>query len=268
MLQTPDGHGRLELMRFHAPPARERRPERAAEHPRHPPHRVRGRRHRRRRRRLASPWHGAPRRGGALRGQLPALLRPRPGGDHRDACGAARLRAPAGRRAVSPASVLVPGQGRSTAGRRGYRARLRPPRHAPRRVLALPRLPAPGRRQVRGRARRVAGGAVVSGAGRPTDCLQDPSTSADLGGLGRRPTTADNGSGTPESSPMSGNPWMLCGHRARGGSPWRWHSPPWTLPVPGRRRTHRRGARHEPQSAGRPSVDGCPSSASDLAADR
>jgi hypothetical protein len=53
----------------------------------------------------------------------------------------------------------------------------------------------------------------------------------------------------------AGNSGMLCGHRLRGGSPWRWHSPPWTLPVPGRRRPHRRGTQHTPPSAGRPSAD-------------
>ena len=43
MLETSDGHGRLELMKFHAPAGSGRRPERAAEHPRHPPCRIRSR---------------------------------------------------------------------------------------------------------------------------------------------------------------------------------------------------------------------------------
>ena len=50
MVETPDGHGRLELTKFHAPSGRGRRPARAGEHPGHPPCRIRSRRHRRRRR--------------------------------------------------------------------------------------------------------------------------------------------------------------------------------------------------------------------------
>ncbi len=33
MVETPDGHGRLELTKFHAPSGRGRRPARAGEHP-------------------------------------------------------------------------------------------------------------------------------------------------------------------------------------------------------------------------------------------
>ena len=50
MVETPDGHGRLELTKFHAPSGPGRRPARAGEHPGHPPCRIRSRRHRRRRR--------------------------------------------------------------------------------------------------------------------------------------------------------------------------------------------------------------------------
>ncbi len=92
MLETPDGHGRLELTEVSRPVRPGRRPARAGEHPGHPPCRIRSRRHRRCRRQLASPRRGARRRGGALRRQLSALLRPRPGGDHRRAGGADRLR--------------------------------------------------------------------------------------------------------------------------------------------------------------------------------
>jgi catechol 2,3-dioxygenase-like lactoylglutathione lyase family enzyme len=40
MLETADGHGRLELMQFHAPPAPGRRPPRAGEYPGDPPCRL------------------------------------------------------------------------------------------------------------------------------------------------------------------------------------------------------------------------------------
>jgi hypothetical protein len=96
MMETPDGHGRLELVKFHAPRARGR-PARAGEHPGPPPSRIRSRRHRRRRRWLASPRRGTRWRGGELRRHLSALLGPRPRGDHRRVGGADRLRAPAGR---------------------------------------------------------------------------------------------------------------------------------------------------------------------------
>ena len=48
MVETPDGHGRLELTKFHAPSGQQ--PARAGEHPGPPPCRIRSRRHRRRRR--------------------------------------------------------------------------------------------------------------------------------------------------------------------------------------------------------------------------
>ena len=92
MMRTPDGHGRLELTKFHAPTAVSPEPRNAlgntlglrsvmfavddvdADG-----------------RRPAGPRRRARRRGGAVRGQLPALLRPRPRGDHRRAGRAARL---------------------------------------------------------------------------------------------------------------------------------------------------------------------------------
>jgi catechol 2,3-dioxygenase-like lactoylglutathione lyase family enzyme len=61
MLQTPDGHGRLELMRFNSPAAREGDTNAPPNTLGIPPHRVLGRRHRRRRRQVAGPGVGAPR---------------------------------------------------------------------------------------------------------------------------------------------------------------------------------------------------------------
>jgi catechol 2,3-dioxygenase-like lactoylglutathione lyase family enzyme len=92
MLETSDGHGRLELMKFHAPPAR------AGD--RHAPANTLGIR------RVAFAVddidaaiaglqaRGAEFVGGVerLRRHLPALLCPWPGGDHRHACRADRLR--------------------------------------------------------------------------------------------------------------------------------------------------------------------------------
>src|SRR3989442_10990162 len=86
MVETPDGHGRLELTKFHAPSGRGG--------DRHEPANTSGIRH------VAfavddidavvaslrAHW-----RGGALRSQLSALLRPRSGWDHRRACGVDRL---------------------------------------------------------------------------------------------------------------------------------------------------------------------------------
>ena len=98
MLQTPDGHGRLELVKFHSPPTQGGDRHAPANTPgiRHLAFARRG--HRRRRRRPASPRHRARRRAGALRGQLPALLRPRPRGDHRRAGREDRLTGPVRRR--------------------------------------------------------------------------------------------------------------------------------------------------------------------------
>src|SRR4051812_45421739 len=48
MMETPDGHGRLELVKFQAPSGPERRPARAGEHSGPAASRLRGRRHRRR----------------------------------------------------------------------------------------------------------------------------------------------------------------------------------------------------------------------------
>jgi len=97
MVETPDGHGRLELTKFHAPSGRggDRRA----------PANTLGIRH------VASAVDDIDAvvaslraRGAELVGEveryedkLSALLRPRPGGDHRRAGGADRLRAPAGR---------------------------------------------------------------------------------------------------------------------------------------------------------------------------
>jgi catechol 2,3-dioxygenase-like lactoylglutathione lyase family enzyme len=94
MLETSDGHGRLELMRFHAPPARAG--DRQA-----PPNTLGIRRVAFAVDDIDAAVAGLQARGaelvgwgGALRGQLPTLLRPRPGGDHRHDCGADWLRAP------------------------------------------------------------------------------------------------------------------------------------------------------------------------------
>src|SRR5947208_7791787 len=49
MMRTPDGHGGIELAKFHTPPAVRSEPENApGERARHTPHHVRGPRHRRR----------------------------------------------------------------------------------------------------------------------------------------------------------------------------------------------------------------------------
>jgi len=54
-LQTPDGHGRLELIKFHSPSYQGSNRHEPANTPGYSPHRVRRRGHRRRRCRLASP---------------------------------------------------------------------------------------------------------------------------------------------------------------------------------------------------------------------
>ena len=95
MMRTPDGHGRLELTKFHTPTAVSAEPENA-------PANTLGLRS------ImfavddiddvvaapARPRRRTRRRGGAVRGQLPALLRPRPRGHHRRAGRAAQLTAP------------------------------------------------------------------------------------------------------------------------------------------------------------------------------
>ena len=108
MLQTPDGNGRLELIQFHSPPAQG--------DDRHAPANTLGLRH------LAfavddieAAVAGLRARGAelvgelrALRGQLLALLRPRPGGDHRRAGREDRLTVaprPARRTSVSAAAA-------------------------------------------------------------------------------------------------------------------------------------------------------------------
>jgi catechol 2,3-dioxygenase-like lactoylglutathione lyase family enzyme len=91
MMQTPDRNGRLELVKFHSPSHQGDNRHAPANTPGNPPHRIRRRGHRRRRCLPASPRRRARRRAGALRGQLPALLCPRPGRDHRRASEADRL---------------------------------------------------------------------------------------------------------------------------------------------------------------------------------
>ena len=84
MMRTPDGNGKLELTKFHAPTAIRAEPEDAPSNSLG----IRsimflvddvdaavGE--------LASPRREAPGRGGAVPGHLPALLRPRARGDHR-----------------------------------------------------------------------------------------------------------------------------------------------------------------------------------------
>lgn len=104
MLQTPDGHSRLELMHFRSPPAQAGN--------RDAPANTLGIR------RIAFAVddidaavakvraHGAELVGELerLRGQLPALLCARSGGDHRHACGADRLTAPASRQQLPRSS--------------------------------------------------------------------------------------------------------------------------------------------------------------------
>ena len=104
MMETPDGHGRLELTKFHAPSGRGV--------DRHAPANTPGIRHvafavddidavvaSLRARGAELVW-----RGGALRRQLSALLRPQPRGDHRRAGREDRLRAPAGRHRLASVS--------------------------------------------------------------------------------------------------------------------------------------------------------------------
>jgi catechol 2,3-dioxygenase-like lactoylglutathione lyase family enzyme len=97
MVETPDGHGRLELTKFHAPSGRGG--------DRHAPANTPGIRH------VAfavddidAVVASSRARGAELVGEVERYedsyrlwLRPRPGGDHRRAGGADRLRTPAGR---------------------------------------------------------------------------------------------------------------------------------------------------------------------------
>ena len=55
MMQTPDGNGRLELVKFHSPSTEGDNRHRAGEHAGYPPRRIRRRGHRRRRCRPTSP---------------------------------------------------------------------------------------------------------------------------------------------------------------------------------------------------------------------
>jgi catechol 2,3-dioxygenase-like lactoylglutathione lyase family enzyme len=94
MMQTPDGHGRLELIEFHSPSYEGDNRREPANAP--------GIRHiafvvediDAVVARLRAPRRGARRRARELQEQLPALLRPRPGGDHRRAGRADRLTGP------------------------------------------------------------------------------------------------------------------------------------------------------------------------------
>jgi len=119
MMRAPDGQGRLELTKFHAPAAVSAEPENALGN-------TLGLRSimfavddiERHGRRPANPRRGTRRRGDAVPGQLPALLRPLPCGDHRRVGPAARL---TGRREVTPRPhVQAPGRG--NCGRRSARA--------------------------------------------------------------------------------------------------------------------------------------------------
>ena len=96
MLETPDGHGRIELAKFHAPsgPGGDRHAPANAPGIRHVTFAVDD---------IDAAVAGLRAHGAELvgeveryRGHLSALLRPRPGGDHRRAGGEDRLRAPAG----------------------------------------------------------------------------------------------------------------------------------------------------------------------------
>src|SRR5213594_915310 len=82
MMRTPDGHSRVELTKFHTPPAVRAEPESAPANTLHTPHHVRCRRHRRGRCPPAQPRCRTRRRDRAVRGHLPALLPAWPGGHH------------------------------------------------------------------------------------------------------------------------------------------------------------------------------------------
>lgn len=82
MMRTPDGHGRVELTTFHAPPAVRAEPEGAPANALGIRRIMFCRQDRRRRRPPAQPRCRTPRRDGAVRGQLPALLHAWPGGHH------------------------------------------------------------------------------------------------------------------------------------------------------------------------------------------
>jgi catechol 2,3-dioxygenase-like lactoylglutathione lyase family enzyme len=91
MLRTPGGEGEIELVKFHSPATQTGDP--------HAPANTPGLRHLAflvddihvRRQRPSRPRHRTGRRAGALRGQLLALLRPRPRGNHRRASREDRL---------------------------------------------------------------------------------------------------------------------------------------------------------------------------------
>jgi catechol 2,3-dioxygenase-like lactoylglutathione lyase family enzyme len=79
MVETPDGHAPLELVKFHTPSA------------------------------------------GALRERVPALLHPRPGGDHRRARRADRLTVSVLTVGVRPTAVIAAGRSTATSTRRATR---------------------------------------------------------------------------------------------------------------------------------------------------
>jgi len=92
MVRTPDGHGRLELTKFHTPTAASAEPNAPANTLGIRRIMFRCRRHRGRPCPPARPWRRTGWRAGAVRGQLSALLRPRPRGHHRCAGRAAQLK--------------------------------------------------------------------------------------------------------------------------------------------------------------------------------
>jgi catechol 2,3-dioxygenase-like lactoylglutathione lyase family enzyme len=92
-MQTPDEKGRIELIKFNAPPADVGDSRAPRQHPRPPPPGLRRRRRRRHRRPPAPPRRRARRHGGELPRRVPPLLPPRPGGHDRRAGPAARLSA-------------------------------------------------------------------------------------------------------------------------------------------------------------------------------
>ena len=85
MMQTPDGHGRLELTKFRNPKLVEIEPAIAAEHAGPSQGHVCRRKRRRHCRSPTRQRRRTRRRGGAVRGQVQTLLHARPRGHHRRA---------------------------------------------------------------------------------------------------------------------------------------------------------------------------------------
>src|SRR6266508_2339525 len=92
MLRTPNGERPAWADQVPHAAGHDRRAERTGEHAGYPSHHVRRRPHRGRPCPPAGPRRRARRRGGAVRGQIPALLRPRPRGHHRRTGRAAQLK--------------------------------------------------------------------------------------------------------------------------------------------------------------------------------